>query len=382
MKTGLLIVLIAMLPVLPSFAGANADAMQERMKRAQLLERTDSMGFRHFVQGNMDEAMECFQEACRIASELKDTAQWSLALSSIGAIYGKKEAPDSSLTYYREALRLMKHTHDYAEQANLLSNIALQHMQAGQLDEAVQIGEKAVETARQSGEMEAIMYAGHASSTIYFRRGEYPQGIRALHHLIEEATRQNVPSYRLRGYRILLQMFDRRGLRDSVSHYMQAIDTVITLLPPDSRDVALALEQQAIIYSKYKQYRKSLNIQQKLLRHEGRGRLSKDKIYLAMARNYCSLYDYLRAVKYFDFSIKASDSIQVARLNEQKKECDSRIQFKNQELAEAHAQQQALEQEIHSLRQTLVFILTLSFLLLLGCLWHLFKEKLKRIKDR
>ena len=327
------------------------------------------MAFDHYIKGDLDAALECYRRVCEVASHLKDTACWSTALSSMGAIYRRKQMPDSCLACYQEALRLAEHTRDYAEQANLLSNIALHYMSVRQTDKAVSIGENAVAVALQSGEMEAIMFASYAGSSIYFRNGAYAKGIRVMKSLVEEARRQDKPQYMLRGYRIMLQMFDRRGLRDSVNHYMNEMDSTLSVLPSYTREAAMALEQQAIIYTKYRNNRKSLEVYKTLLRHGGGGNLTLDKIYLGMARNYSGMRDYLHAMKTYDRAMKTADSLYAVKLSHQDSVFNKRIEAKDEALAESKSRQNLLRQEIHSLRRTLYASLAIAGLVIAGLLY-------------
>lgn len=327
------------------------------------------MAFDHYIKGDLDAALECYRRVCEVASHLKDTACWSTALSSMGAIYRRKQMPDSCLACYQEALRLAEHTRDYAEQANLLSNIALHYMSVRQTDKAVSIGENAVAVALQSGEMEAIMFASYAGSSIYFRNGAYAKGIRVMKSLVEEARRQDKPQYMLRGYRIMLQMFDRRGLRDSVNHYMNEMDSTLSVLPSYTREAAMALEQQAIIYTKYRNNRKSLEVYKTLLRHGGGGNLTLDKIYLGMARNYSDMRDYLHAMKTYDRAMKTADSLYAVKLSHQDSVFNKRIEAKDEALAESKSRQNLLRQEIHSLRRILYASLAIAGLVIAGLLY-------------
>lgn len=332
-------------------------------------------GVDYFKSGDLDAALKCYRKVCEAAPLMRDTARWSAALSSMGAIYRRKQMPDSCLACYQEALRLAEHTHDYAEQANLQSNIALCYLSAQKPDMAMTTSDKAVSAARRSGEMEAIMFAGYAGSSIYFRCGAYAKGIQVLHNLVEEAARQDKPQYMLRGYRIMLQMFDRRGMRDSVSHYMRAMDSTLNVMPAYTREAAMALEQQAIIYTKYRNFRKSLEVHQKLLNHQGGGNLTIDKIYLGMARNYYSLRDYLRAMKFYDRAVKTADSLYADKLKQQASDFQSHIKAQDEALLESESQQKALRQEIHTLRKALYIAIAIAGLVVTGLLWRMKKNR-------
>lgn len=325
--------------------------------------------FDHYMNGDLEAALDCYRKVCEAAPRLRDTARWGAALSSMGAIYRRKRMPDSCLVCYQEALSLMEHTADYAAQSNLLSKIALHYVANGQPDKADSVADKAVDLAHKSGEMKAIMFASYAGSSICSRNGAYAKGIRVMQGLMKEAKRQNQPQYMLRGYRVMLQMFDRRGMRDSVNYYMDQTDSTLNMMPAYMREVALVLEQQAVIYAKYGNFRKSLEVYRKLLRHQGGGNLTMDKIYLGMARNYSSMRDYLRAMKYYNQAIKASDSIHAVKLSRQDSVFHVRMGEREEALAESENQQDLLMQEIHSLRRALYAIVAMAGLVIGGLLY-------------
>lgn len=327
------------------------------------------MAFDHYMNGDLEAALDCYRKVCEVAPRLRDTARWSAALSSMGAIYRRKRMSDSCLVCYKEALRLVEHTADYAVQSNLLGKIALQYATNGRPEKADSVADRAVDLAHKSGEMEAIMFASYAGSSICFRSGAYAKGIRVMQDLVEEAKRQNQPRYMLRGYRVMLQMFDRQGLRDSVNYYMSQTDSTLHTMPAYIREVALVLEQQAVIHTKYGNFRKSLEVYRRLLRHQGGGNLTMDKIYLGMARNYSSMRDYLRAMKYYNQAIKASDSIHAVKLSRQDSVFNVRIGEREEALAESENQQDLLRQEIHSLRKTLYAIVAMAGLVIVGLLY-------------
>ena len=327
------------------------------------------MAFDHYMKGDLEAALDCYRKICEVAPRLRDTARWSAALSSMGAIYRRKRMPDSCLVCYKEALRLVEHTYDYAVQSNLLSKIALHYVSNGRPEKADSVADKAVDVAHKSGELKAIMFASYAGSSICFRNGAYAKGIRVMQNLVEEAKRKKQPQYMLRGYRVMLQMFDRRGLRDSVNYYMSQTDSTLNTMPVYMRETALVLEQQAVIYTKYGNFRKSLEVYRKLLRHQGGGNLTMDKIYLGMARNYSSMRDYLRAMKYYNQAIKAGDSLHVVSLSRQDSVFNARIVERDEALAESEGQQDLLRQEIHSLRRILYAIVAIAGLMIGGLLY-------------
>lgn len=337
-------------------------------------------GFNYFVQGDLEAALECYRKVCEAAPHLCDTVHWGTALSSMGAIYRRRHMPDSSLICYQAALRLAEASHNDTEQANILSNIALHYMANQQPILAMQSGEQAVDKARRSGEMEAIMFASYAGSSAYFKNKEYTSGIRILQSLVNEAKHRDMPQYMLKGYRILLQMFDRRGLRDSVNYYLTRVDSALNAMPEFTREAAMALEQQAIIYTKYHNFNKSLEVHEKLLQHNGGGRLTTDKIYLGMAHNYYGLRDYLHAMKYYDRAVKTADSIYKSRLARQADDFDHLLDEKDQALIESSHREQALREEIHSLHRKLYAAIGVAGLMMAGFLRVFCEHRFSRHK--
>ena len=94
-----------------------------------------------------------------------------------------------------------------------------------------------------------------------------------------------------------------------------------------------------------------------------------DKIYLGMARNYSSMRDYLRAMKYYNQAIKAGDSLHVERLSRQDSVFNVRIGEREDALTESERQQDLLRQEIHALRRALYAVVAMAGLVIGGLLY-------------
>lgn len=303
------------------------------------------LGYAHFSMGDMDSALACFLEARKVAAEVGDTVCLSTALSTLGLVYKRKEMPDSTLYYYKEALALLENSSEHGELAYLLGNMTVFCINEKRLDEAIYYGNRAVEEAQLSGDIDMMFYTGYACGNAYFKLERYDEGMKHIRQVIAEARKHNLPQLMLKGYATMIQTHDELQHRDSVKYYLSEGERLLPLLPEGSAEVLGLLEAKAIVLGKWGDHRESLKLWQQLEKHNGKGlHTPADKLYLNIARNSRALRDYATAANYYEKAYATADSLRQQDIDQQISELTVKYDTRQKELEIAKLQSEQAEQ--------------------------------------
>jgi tetratricopeptide (TPR) repeat protein len=126
------------------------------------------------VSGNLGLALLGVQEPTRAIASLEkalaetrirvDRYAEKLALEKLGIAYGWLGMPTEALTWFEQALRVAQELGDYSHQADLLWQLAIQHAELRQKDQALARGQATVLLLRQRNHPHASWFAGNLSN--------------------------------------------------------------------------------------------------------------------------------------------------------------------------------------------------------------------------
>ncbi len=321
------------------------------------------LGYAHFSLGEIDRALPYYAEARKVAAKLGDTICLSTALQTIGLIYRRKEMPDSTLYYYTEALKLLENSSEHGELAYLLGNMTIFCINEKRFDEGIYYGERAVEAARKSGDMEMMIYTGYACGNAYFKAGRYDEGLKHIRWIIDEAEKRNLPQLMLKGYVTMMQMHDQQQHTDSAMYYIAQGEKLLPGLPEGSAEVLGLLEAKAIVLGKQGDFARSLEIWKRLETHLGENlHTPADKLYLNIARNCSNLRRYAEASAYYEKAYATADSLRRADIDRQLSELTVKYDTRQKELEIAKLQSERAEQNARTTMWTVIAVATLLVL--------------------
>jgi tetratricopeptide (TPR) repeat protein len=109
-----------------------------------------------WVMGHHREAIELLKDSCELSRGAKDDQGAGSAQRLLGRVYWELGQTENARNAYEQALTILEHEPESEERAWALAGMATYHMQVGNYDESMELGEQALATARRLG-AEAII---------------------------------------------------------------------------------------------------------------------------------------------------------------------------------------------------------------------------------
>ena len=132
--------------VIPSIVMAQTQAGQE-VKNSEALNLV-KQGEQEIDKGQFQKAFETFQEALKLARQLKDRYAEGQALGDIAFVYNSWGQPQKALEINNQALTIAREMGDHTQESTILNNIGDVYQGIGQLEEALKYLNQALPIAR------------------------------------------------------------------------------------------------------------------------------------------------------------------------------------------------------------------------------------------
>lgn len=333
--------------------------------------------------GEIDKAIEHFFKAYDEAVRLKsDDEIKSTMLTSIGVLYRRKAMPDSALSYYSRALKLLENGTAYDEQAHLLTSISILYANTSRLTEGEFYARRAMNAAQKGDDMDMLLYAGTTAGSILALCGKYSEGAQMIYPALAKAREQHKPKFVLKSIIYLLHIFRKMNNNDSINHYMREAENVLKELPVMSNEVLGYQETLFKVLTEMKRYRESLLVQQQLLeKKDANTQTPLDKLYLAMARNYDGLRDYPHAVEYYEKAYQVADSLHQEQINTELSELSVKYETQEKELEITRLTREQLVQKAKTMQWGIIAAIAVSAFLLFTLYYTLRRKRIRREEE-
>jgi len=153
----------------------------------QLVAKTN-IGWADYRLGNLEKALDAFQDAEEHASELGDVVDQANALTNVGYVYMDERKFDLAAKSFQQALQLAQSTGVKEYIYNALRVLARLSLQTGDLEQTSQYAERALDIARESGLHADELYPILVQGQIAARRGHGAEAER----IFEQVEHDNV----------------------------------------------------------------------------------------------------------------------------------------------------------------------------------------------
>ena len=178
--------------------------------------------------GNIDKQILSYRKADSIAAVVKDTTLQALANMNLGSVYFRNNKLDSALAFEQRSLELFATLPFSGRRYEgwALNNIALIHLQKGNLAFSQTSLEKAIEVNIKQNNLAALGATYSQLSNVYKTAGKPDSGIVYAKKAQDVEKGLNELS-RLAGvYNILSSLFEDKNNTDSAFHYLKLADAL------------------------------------------------------------------------------------------------------------------------------------------------------------
>jgi signal transduction histidine kinase len=301
--------------------------------RAKLIE-----GNAYFSLGDMDEAIEALKVAREMAKTNADQYLLINATTDLGVVMRVAGETDSAMMLYKEALTLINDGDYKDEKAHLLTSIAILYANTGHLDEARDYADQAIDAAKESLDMDMIMYATSQAGAIYNLLGNKDKGLHLTHEALANARKMNLPRYEIKTLGHLIDLHLKDGNKDSVTYYLKHGEELSAQFPENSVEGLGFLEEKYVVLAALGRYRESLDVQHHLLNLQDKAAtfMPIERLWLRMARNYAALHLSDSANYCYERALDLTDSIRQEETDTQLSEFYARFKTSEKELALAN----------------------------------------------
>lgn len=330
-------------------------------------------------EGVPDSALYYSQQANQSAIQLNDTSTVIDSYIQMGVLYRKKNLLPQALECYENALRLAEHFKEYTGISVLYGNMAiLYNNNATRTDEAIEMADKAVKAALEENDPPLTANSYIIKSALHRKKKQYRQSLDAACQALTYFDREDYPRFFLKTTACLIPSYLALGQTDSAQVYQAEADKYVRRLPANSNEVKDYYLTRMKIQNATRQYAGALAAADSLLKifsrfpdvsampgfyqsqaeaYNGTGNYSKAYEAMKLAGNYAdSVYNKERTGLVTDFIVKyktLDKELEIARLH--KKE---------------------LAQKAQKLQYIALFIIIVALLLLaLGVMLHKHKRQ-------
>lgn len=145
--------------------------------RADLLQK---LGICLWITSRLMDALKTFEEGFRLFQNLENWQGAGEIQRQIGRLHWEMGDREKSLYHYQQALSVLEMEPESVELARAVSSISQMHMLAGEYDQALAWGERALALAQKLGADDVILHAMNNLGSSYFETGNPVEGARLL----------------------------------------------------------------------------------------------------------------------------------------------------------------------------------------------------------
>jgi CHAT domain-containing protein/Tfp pilus assembly protein PilF len=147
-----LILGLNIMPSLATLSIAQVAITQPQSSQSEALRQLLRQAKQQAQQGKPQQAIETFQEALKLARQLKNRSLQATTLNNIGLVYSDIGQPQEALKYLQQALPIRREVGDRSGEVITLSNIGAVYRYIGQPQETLKYFQQALPIAREIGD--------------------------------------------------------------------------------------------------------------------------------------------------------------------------------------------------------------------------------------
>ena len=196
--------------------------------------------------GRTNEASEWFNKAIALSAELGTVAARIRALHDYSILVGLEGRTREAIRFLREAADRSLHLKERPVQAEMYLALAYHLRSVGEIQDAVEISDKAMEIASEPGNVFLLLYAQHSRAIIEWAKGNRDKTFELLDSAEQlrqcEKEKKNEHDERVRVRRVLL-LLTRAWYKEEIAQFDDAL-TLLDKAEPLSTDLPLYLRAE------------------------------------------------------------------------------------------------------------------------------------------
>jgi len=145
--------------------------------KSQKASALNNIGYVYNTQGNIKEALDCYEKSLKINDEIGDKPGSASILNNIGYIYSTQGKSKEALDYYERSLKIKEENGDKKGVATSLSNIGLIYKQQGRIQEALDYYSNSLKIREEIGDKNGIGGTLINISVIYKQQGQIKEAL-------------------------------------------------------------------------------------------------------------------------------------------------------------------------------------------------------------
>ncbi len=141
----------------------------------------NNIAYVYYVKGNMQVAIDYFNQALKINEEINATKEIANSLSNIGALYDQIGEPQKALNYLTKALKIQESDSNKMGQAYSINNIAAIYDKQGQMQKALEFMHKGLKIQEELQNKHGIATALNNLGAFYVKQSQFEKALEYYH---------------------------------------------------------------------------------------------------------------------------------------------------------------------------------------------------------
>ncbi len=186
--------------------------------RAHLL---NELGRLHNAIGNLEDALECYEQSLAIQQEIGDKSGEGTTLNNISQIYDARGDYETALRYLEQSLAIRQEIGDKSGEGRTLNNISQIFKARGDYETALRYLEQSLAIRQEIGDKSGEGRTLNNISQIFKARGDYETALRYLEQSL--AIQQEIGDKSGEGTTLnnISQIYDARGDYETALRYLE-----------------------------------------------------------------------------------------------------------------------------------------------------------------
>ena len=327
----------------------------------------------YFYVGQMARSLDMKKSVLPYLPQIEDLEKHVSVYNDLGVLYHRFNQQDSSLYYYNKALDAAQAYGDKSWIGNLSLNLAVFYFNLRQYDDAERHIDHALQNILQTDDVNTTFATWQVRSAIKAQIGKAEESGTSIRQAWRLAgSPEGRAEWKVRCIPSLYRYFQRKGMNDSIRHYIDIGNKLLKELPANNVSATGFIQTRGMANYEQKRYAEALKDFIYLYnRPTGSERKS---LFEKMATCYYHTGNTRKAFAYMDSAQMWADSLAQQKVTSQMAEFKVKYQTQEKELEIALLNGKILKQEADSLKTAIALISGLALLLFL-VIWLRHKQK-------